>query len=93
MKRPVETKVITAAAGGGLSALVVADLILWGAGGTVWGGGLDSWSADQAIAAVPWPVANAVRGVVATVGAFAGGWIGRHTPRPDLPAHDVAARA
>lgn len=81
----VETKVIAATAGGGAGA-VVGTFLLWIMGAGLWHAG---WSAEQAVAAtsaVPGPVAALVPLLVTVAGAFLGGYLAPHTPRPDLAA-------
>lgn len=81
---PIETKVITGAAGGGLSAATVTPGVLWLLGVFVFGAPSGSTLADLAITAVPWPLSTFVGAVIVTAGAFVGGYVGRHTSRPDL---------
>lgn len=82
--RVIETKVLTGAAGGGLSAVTITPAVLWLLGVFVFGAPSGSTLADLAITAVPWPLSTFVGAVIVTLGGFVGGFIGRHTARPDL---------
>ena len=83
MKSRVETKVIAGAAGAGGGAAVSAFL-LWLMGCVLWGASWDSGGADEAIAAVPWPVSGLLGLVLTVAGSAIAGWLAPHTPRPDL---------
>lgn len=83
MNGPVEQKVkagAAGAAGGG----VVSTAVLWLAGGLIWGAPLDAAHVQDAIAAVPVPVAGVVMLLVPAVVAFAAAFQAEHTERPDL---------
>lgn len=82
--RVIETKVLTGAGVGGLSAATVTPAVLWGMGVGLFDAPSGSTLADLAITAVPWPIATLVSAVIVTAGGFIGGYIGRHTSRPDL---------
>lgn len=86
--RIVETKVLTGAAGGGAGG-VVGGLLIWLLGVYVWGGPADAANAAYTASLVPSPVSGTVLLALALVGSFIGGYIGRHTERPDLTADDV----
>ncbi len=84
-RAPIESKVYAALIGGSVGA-VASKFLLWVIGVVFFGVVASAGTATDAIAAVPSPVADVVSGVV-TLGAVAlGGYMARHTPRPDLPA-------
>lgn len=79
----VETKVQTAV-GGTLAGGTVASFLLWLLGVVRWDASASAVAADDAIGAVPWPVSGLVLLGVTALGTFLGGYIGKHTARPDL---------
>ena len=77
-KRPgilarVETKVWAAVVGTGAGATVAAA-ILWGLGVWLWHVPADAVHADDAIAAVPGPLAALVGLIITVAGTAVGGW-------------------
>jgi hypothetical protein len=81
-KPPIEGKVWGATAGG-TAGSVIASFVLWVLGVTLFGVSTDALSATEAISAVPWPIIGVV-GLGITIGAtFFGGWLTKHTPRPE----------
>jgi hypothetical protein len=80
MVQTIETKVIAAAAGGGLGASVGA-FVLWLLGVTAWHASNAAGSAGDAVAAVPTPVSGLVLAVLGLVGAALAGYLAPHTVR------------
>jgi hypothetical protein len=92
--RTIETKVLAAAAGGGVGGAVGA-FILWLLGVLVWHQSSAAVDAPTAVAAVPPPVSELLLVLLAAGFAALGGYLAPHTPRPDLaviPASDVVAQ-
>jgi hypothetical protein len=103
-KAPIESKVYGGTIGTGAGA-VISAFVVWLLGVTVWGAPPDSPGATEALAAVPSPVAAIVGLLITVGGSFVGGYLARHTPRPEttealdrieeaeadeLPHHDLA---
>lgn len=83
MSAPIETKVYAATAGF-IGSSAVASFIIWLLGASLWGAGFGADKVNDAIAAVPSPVAAVVLLLLGVVGTFVGGYVAPHTDRPDL---------
>lgn len=81
-KPPVEGKVWAATAGG-TTGLIISTFLLWVLGVTLWGVSADALSATEAVAAVPAPVIGLLGLLITGACTFGGGWIAKHTPRPE----------
>lgn len=80
VRGPIETKVYAATAGFiGSSAL--ATFTTWLLGAYIWDAGDAATQVDDALAAVPSPVAAAVLLVLGTAGTFLAGYAAPHTKR------------
>lgn len=82
MAAATESKVYGATIGGGAGAIVT-SFVLWLLGVLVWNVSSVAESAGDAIAAVPLPVAGVITGLITLGGVYGGGWLAKHTPRPD----------
>lgn len=82
MSAPTESKVWGATVGTG-AGYIISQFVLWFLGITVWGVSADALSAGEAVTAVPDPVNGLIGLGVTTVGGFIGGWLAKHTPRPE----------
>lgn len=82
---PIETKVQTAV-GGTLAGGTLGTFLLWLLGVLVWGADWAAVAAEEAVRAVPTPVAGLVLLGVTALGTYVGGYLGKHTARPDLAA-------
>lgn len=80
----IESKVYAGTLGT-TAAAAVSAFTLWALGVLIWGASADSASATDAVAAVPGPVAGLVAILLPAIGSFVGGYIAKHTQRPDLP--------
>lgn len=87
-RAPVETKVQLSTAGGALGGAVAA-LAIWLLGAFVWGGPTDAANGAYTASLVPSVVSGLVLIVVPGLTAFVGGYIGKHTARPDLANVDA----
>jgi hypothetical protein len=79
---PIESKVYGATIGAA-AGTAVSSLVLWLVGVLIFEGPHDAAHNAQAIAAVPEAVATFLRLIAAGGTAFAGGYLARHTSRPD----------
>jgi hypothetical protein len=82
MAAPTESKVFGATLGGGAGA-VFTSFVLWLFGVFVFGVPSDADSAGAAIGAVPLPLAGVLTAVLTLGAVYGGGWLAKHTPRPD----------
>lgn len=83
---PVESKV-KAGALGAAAGTALGGAALWLLGVTVWDAPNTAESANDAMAAVPGPVAAVVLLGVSYATSFAAGYRAKHTRRPDLGDH------
>jgi len=81
MAAPTESKVFGGTIGSG-AGTVVTTFVLWVLGVLVWGAPSASDASVQAVAAVPGPVSAFIGLILIVGGAFVGGWLAKHTPRP-----------
>jgi len=81
MAQRIESKVIAATGGSGAGA-VLASFVLWLLGVTVWHVGFAADKAEQAVAAVPSPVAGLILLIVSALGALGAGYAAPHTHQP-----------
>jgi len=81
MANRIESKVIAATGGSGAGA-VLASFVLWLLGVTVWHVGFAADKAEQAVAAVPSPVAGLILLIVSALGALGAGYAAPHTSQP-----------
>lgn len=88
---PVENKVWAGTIGGGAGA-AIATFVIWMFGVTVWNVVASADNADDAIAAVPFPVVGIVYLLLSTGGTFLAGYLAKHTPRP-APETEAEATA
>jgi hypothetical protein len=79
-KVPVEPKVSLGTIAGGSGAILSA-LVLWLLGVTIFGVPFTADQADDAIAAVPWPISGTVTLLLSVGGYFFGGYMAPHAPR------------
>lgn len=89
MSAPTESKVYSATIGGGVGA-TVGSFTVWLLGVTVWGAAATADNATAAIGAVPAPAAGMVFLLITVGGTFAGGWVAKHTPRPQSDDDDMS---
>ncbi len=82
MPAGVEAKVYSGTLGAGAGA-TISGFILWLLGIYGWHAQKGAHYATDAVAAVPGPVASIVALLVTVGGAFIGGYLGKHTPRPE----------
>lgn len=82
-KPQIESKVYAATIGGAAGAAVAAFL-LWVVGVSFFGADTAAAASEAAVAAVPGPVAQFLRLLVTAGCTFLGGYMARHTVRPDL---------
>jgi hypothetical protein len=82
MAAPTESKVFGGSIGGG-SGAVVTTFVLWLLGVFVWDAPSTSDASAFAVAAVPGPVSAFIGLLLIVGGAFLGGWLAKHTPRPE----------
>jgi hypothetical protein len=82
MAAPTESKVFGGSIGGG-SGAIVTTFVLWILGVTVWNAPSTSDASAFAVAAVPGPVSAFIGLLLIVGGAFFGGWLAKHTPRPE----------
>ena len=87
MSAPTESKVWGSTVGGG-SGAVLTSFVLWVLGVTIWNVSINADDAARAMAAVPLPVAGLIGLVITVGGIFLGGWLAKHTPRPDLETYE-----
>lgn len=76
---PVEAKVVSAAIGGGSATAALTSFLVYVLGETVYAG-----------QAVPAPVVGMVTIIIAWAAVYVTGFLAPHTPRPDLPAAQMA---
>lgn len=86
MNAPIESKVKASAVGAGAGA-AVGSAVLWLLGVLVWDAPNSAEAANDAMAAVPGPIAAVVLFGVASAVSFLAGRAARHTFRPDLGEH------
>ncbi len=83
VKSPVESKV-KAATGGAVGGAAASTLVLWILGCLLFGSPWDASHVDDALAAVPSPLAILVTQAAPAAAAYFAGFQARHTLRPDL---------
>src|SRR4029077_7560209 len=90
-KGPIEDKVWASLIGAG-SGTVISTFLLWLVGAAFWTHNWSTEGADNAVLAVPAPLA-AIMLLVITAGlTFAGGYLAKHTPRFDQQAMATVAQ-
>lgn len=82
-KPPVEGKVYSATIGSGIG-VVMTPFILWLLGVTIWDVPIDAGAEFAAVAAVPTAVAAPIGVLVLMGSTFLGGYLAKHTPRPEI---------
>lgn len=104
MKKPIETKVISATGGAIGGGGVISTFALWLLGAIFWHGGWSADTASTAIGAVPGPVQALTIAVVAGISTYVAGYLAPHTstspsvvqniqfdpPKPPEPTPDKA---
>ena len=80
---PIEKKVNAGAASGG-GGIIIANALVWLLGASVWGAGFAADHVEAAYAAVPAPVTVLINVGIGSGLAWLGGYLARHTTRPDL---------
>lgn len=86
MSAPVENKVKAGAVGAGAGG-VAATFVLWVLGVVAFGQPVDAAAANDAVAAVPFPITGVVYGLLPLVGSYWAGYRAKHTPRPAAGEH------
>ena len=85
---PVEAKVYAATIGTGAGA-VVSAFVVWLLGVLIWAAPFTAPGATEAVAAVPGPVVAIVSLVITVGSTFLGGYVAKHTPRPQPEGDDL----